>query len=284
MKYHDLLQECLERLRRGEPVDSIVAGRPQKAQLRQDLMLAASSKRAADSLPASTGARARLVFELRAERQRRESQRGVSGWLRAPALALAAVAVAAVLVFVALSAGYGPGGTAEASTLEGVVVENTDGVLTLQTDDGLQQVDVGRVSIVSAQGGASVDLASVEPGQFLVVRGDRARSGVFEARRIELRELAQLLSWCERNADPCKRVEAALAARVCAQEPETCQNIRTRLAELRRKLGAIDRLRDLKNRCDAGEQTACRETQSLCRANVEACKNMRDWLRSKRLQ
>jgi hypothetical protein len=289
MSYQNVLDECLTRLRRGESVDALVAAYPQHAdRLRGDLAAASAARTFTASLP-GVSATARQTFRanLQSQRASREVRPPRSLWPRfkTPAFAFAAVAGLAIALFVTLG-GVLPTQTAEAGTIEGVVVDTADGRLTLQTKDGVETITVQDTATVSDVAGSAVALASLEPGQFVTIRGSRRDAGEFQARRIELQAATRLEAWCEQFATSCVALERTLAQRAaeCVRDVPACQGIRTRLDLVREKIATAARLTTLQERCDGGQNAACRDIQAFCAANPAACESIRDWLRTRRLR
>ena len=288
MSYQDVLDECLGHLQRGEKIDALMAAHPEHApRLRADLAAVGTARSLSASLPpTSVESRQRFRAGLQAQRAVHASKAPPSLWPRfkAPAFAVAAIAAAVVALVVALG-GVIPSDTAEAGTIEGVVVEATDRQLTLQTEDGIETVRYEGAVQVSNESGQAVASASVEPGQFVTIKGERA-AGVFQARRIQLQATARLEAWCEQFASSCVELERGLSRRAseCARDLPACQSIRSRLDLVRGKIAAAARLTVLQERCDAGQLVACREIEAICANNPVVCESLREWLRSRSLR
>jgi hypothetical protein len=286
MKYEDVLAACLERMRRGEAIDALVAEHPAFAdQLRADLGAAGSLRAAASALPATTeAARARFAGELRAQRgavaARVKQRRGWFRWrLALPALAATAAAllVAAVLV----SGVVAPTDTAEAS-IEGVIVENDGSTMTLQTETGLQTVSIDEARLTGDDQGSLAGPGSLEPGQLILIRGTRAAASVV-AERITLRAYGEMRNWCDRYPAQCAEVEKALSQRAdnCAQNEILCQHIRDRLQQIRSEIASRRKLGDLRSGCEQGTAAACRELQDRCTSERPACAAIKDFLHNR---
>jgi hypothetical protein len=290
VSYEDILDQCLAAVRRGEDVEPLIATQPQFAErLRLDLAAAASARRLAGDLPLpSPAARQAFRASLASQREQRAAQQNRSFWpmFRVPALALGAVSVVVVIVGVVLAAGLLSSNTAEASSIEGVVVQNDNGALMVQTEGDVQTIEVQDSLTVSDDSGASVDLASIEPGQLVVIRGKPGGARVFRARRIELRAADQLRPWCRQHLVACAALDRTISQRAaeCTSDQPICQNIRSRLDQIRQELGAGSRLQQLQSSCDAGTRVDCREIVSFCNNNPGVCDSIRDWLRARRLQ
>lgn len=212
MKYPDILEACLERLRSGALVDDVVAEYPRFAdELRRDLAAAASARSVPAGLPpAGEGARARFQVELQSRRgaaAARLSKPG-GGWLRWSAAmpAIAASAAVLLLAVVLLGGVFSSSQTAEAA-VEGVVVDNDGTTLTLQTETGLQTISLADQATVSSDSGSALQLSSIEPGQLVLIRGARATKAAVVARRIQLRAAADVRTWCDRFPGQCAELE-----------------------------------------------------------------------------
>lgn len=286
MKYADILQSCIERLRHGEPLDAIITEHPQYAeQLRFDLSAAEASRSVSTRLPEpSSDARARFQLDLQAQRRVATTRPQRRVWLRWSILLPATAATAAaVLVVAALAAGVIlPTSTAEAS-FDAIVVANDGTNLTVQTDEGLQSVELSD-AVGADESGASVDPATLEPGQLVHVRGRKAEAAGIAARRIEARAAEALQAWCQRFEGACSTAERELTDRIdrCEQSPEVCSRVRARLQTLRNEIDARRRVSDLQRRCDNGNNAACREVQQLCSSERPVCAAIREWLRNHR--
>ncbi len=289
MRYEDVLEQCLATARRGEDVEPLIAAHPQFAeQLRLDLAAAASARRVATALP-GIGPTTRQAFRtnLAQQRQQQAARKQRSFWpaFRMPALALAAASAVVVIVAAVLVGGIFSTNTAEASTIEGVVVQNDSGTLTVQTDTDIQTIEVQNDLTVNDSTGAAIDLASLEPGQLVVIHGKPGGARVFRALRIELRAANDLLPWCQQHPIACREIERNISQRVsdCAADQLICQRIRDRLDQIKQQVNLSDRLQQLKDSCDGGTQTACREIVGFCQNNPGVCDTIRAWLRSRRL-
>ncbi len=293
MKYQDALEDSLARLRRGEDRGSVMALYPQFAdQLAVDLDVAVAAWRAPSNLPAPAAAsRQRFAADLAAERTKRQAapSRGAGGGLlsfRAPVFALGMAAAVALIAFVAFSGIIVPSNTAEAS-IEGVVVGNEAGVLTVQTEAGVRSIAVESGLSVSDESGANAELASLQPGQLLLIRGQSGSGETFVARRIEARTAAELQTWCINHAVACAALESQISQRVSecgSTETPACTTIRLRLQELRRQNEVLLRIKALQERCESGANVACREVAEYCRTNPGSCATIREWLRSRNLR
>lgn len=290
LSYRDILEESLVRVRQGEDAETIATSYPAVAeQLRADLAAAMMASRVSGALPAP-GASARPAFSasLAAEQRRRASRKHGGGWLssRTPAFGLAMAAAVALVFLVSIDSGPFSSETAEAGTIEGVVVDNSGGALTLRTGEGIESIAVEGTPAVSDEAGARVELASIEPGQLLEVQGKRRQAGVFVARRIQARTSEALQSWCERNGEACVALEGQISQRVaeCASQQRSCPAVASRLQVLRAQNAVLLRLKALQERCDNGGALACREIEQACRETPAACGPLREWLRNRNLR
>ena len=112
----------------------------------------------------------------------------------------AAVVLVAFVAFAALDRDNGP--TVEAATIEGVVLGNTEGNLTVQTLDALEQVSVPSDAAVSDAAGASIELARIAPGEVVVIQAQRRGDSVV-ARQVA-RLVANIETWCNDASDRCE--------------------------------------------------------------------------------
>lgn len=287
MKYEDALQQTIAALDTGADFEATVARFPEHAtRLRDDLALVRSARRAASTLPEpSSGRRARLSDALRVERVSRTSSPSQQrSWFGARGLTLAGAAAALLLLVVGLAfvSGGLPGSTAEASTIEGVVLDNNGDSLTLQTDKGVESVSVADgTSVVDASGGV-IQLSSIEPGQVARVQGKRVAAAKLKAKEVNLRDAAALVAFCGDSTASCVQLESALQARAesCDQTLPACRNLRARIDEVRSQVRVLTQLDDLRSRCQNGAQQACRELSNFCAQRGELCKNVAQRIRN----
>jgi hypothetical protein len=279
MRYEDALEECLQALRRGADLEQTLAGHPEHAdRLRADLAAATGLRALAASLPRPDAASARRLQAALAERRPRGTS---TRRLPAPAFALAALAAVALLAFAALSGSLG-GSSAQAATLEGVVLENSGSVLALQTDTGIESVQLAKDATITDDTGATIGLEGIEPGHLLQARGNRPAQGVFAARRISLKPPAELHAWCGLDLRRCLAGAQALQQRLdlCPETSNACIRARLRLAEVRALIGAVERAQGLRRDCEQGNRATCRELIGTCRQRPELCRPFATWLRS----
>jgi hypothetical protein len=285
MKYEDVLAACLDRMRRGEKIDALVAENPAFAdRLRGDLSAAGSLRGVAGGLPPTTETvRARFAGDLRARRSAAATPEKQGGWLRwrLALPALAATAAALLVAVVLVSGVVAPANTAEAS-IEGVIVENNGSTMTLQTETGLQTVSIDQASLTGDDVGSLIGPGSLEPGQLIFIRGTRAATNVV-AERITLRAYDEMRNWCDRYPAQCSEVEKALTQRAanCVQNEILCQHIRDRLQQIRGEIASRTKLGDLRSACEQGSAAACRELQQRCTSERPACAAIRDFLRNR---
>jgi hypothetical protein len=275
-RYTDALAICIEALRRGATLEEALTRVPSRyhSQLRVELETVQSLQRVAAGVaePANEGAKsASMRFrtelaELRAASEAKASAGHIWTPARAGAVAAVAIAVLAFGLFFGLRA---EDQTVEAATVEGVVVESTSGAMTLQTLDSLEQVTVPRSALIS-DGGGPIDLASIEPGQVVLVKGNRIAQGTVAARTVD-RIAAGLPAWCANQSDRCQQLEHRLqeTKQHCEGAPR-CLVAKERLASLLERLGELAALEDLGQKCR--ELPAdCRDLVRFCRAHDGIC-------------
>lgn len=276
LRYEDALQETLEASDHGTDVTTLLATHPEHAEdLRDDLDLIARLAAVAESVPPATPlarneAAGRMTAQLEAERA---SARPMPWWrFGGPGLPRYAVAVAVALVAVV---GFGllfdgRGATVEARTIEGIVVENAGGVLTMQTLDALETVRLPDGARVDDGAGTAIEARALEPGQVVVVDVERWDEDVTAVR--VRRQAAAVEAWCAGDLPRC----LALSQRLEATEREcrpaaTCGLPPERLVQLVQRLGESVRVERLKLACRDGVEAACRVLDTLCRERGDAC-------------
>jgi hypothetical protein len=279
--YADIFEEAFQAVRAGMPIEQVTARFPEHGgALRDDLELALNLRvhsRALPPPPATGSDRMRDV--LASERRRRAQRRGP--WLGLPLLSglLPRVVAVAVVVLAAIGLWRISGGlasfssTAEASTIEGVVVENQGEVLTLQTEEGVQSVRLTQASITDTDG-SPLEATGIEPGQFLQVSGKPLGAGLVAARKVRLQQQSELAAWCARHVAGCQASATHLQQRLdqCPTNAPACQAIGVRLQEVRALAAVILRLQDVKARCDGGQAASCRELNRACSERAEVCR------------
>ena len=285
MRYEDALEEALAAVRRGEDLDRVLARVPEHADaLRDDLRLTAAVRNYAGTIAPSPAARAtanqRLMSTLQAARSTHASGspspstgRGLAGGVRLPRFAMAAaVVLLAFAVFAALDRDSGP--SVEAATIEGVVLGNTEGSLTVQTLDALEQVTVPSDAAVSDATGASIDLSRIEPGEVVVIQAQRQGESVI-ARQVA-RLVANIEAWCNDASDRCEVLTDRLRdlEQGCEARPVACRVTLREINQLRLRAAETARLEGLKGRCRAGGPTGCDELASFCREHPALCANL----------
>jgi hypothetical protein len=137
--------------------------------------------------------------------------------------------VLAIVVLAVGLLGYGRGGTAEASVLEGVIVDRQDGSITLQTADRLERVVIPADAVLKDVSGASIGLDRLAVGEVVSIKVRRV-AGEVRARSIERLE-DSLEDWCAGN-DRCERV--------------------------------TDRLEQMQDSCRDGSAIDCRRLSGVC--------------------
>jgi hypothetical protein len=190
-----------------------------------------------------------------------------------PRLALAAAVVA--LAFIAFSVvDSGNGSSVEAATIEGVVLGNSDGALTVQTLDSLEEVTVPDNVAVSDASGGSINLQGINPGEVVLIQAQR-RDGAIVARRVE-RLVENIDTWCSDNSNRCETLSQQLqqAADQCSNRPIACRAVLQQIDQLRLRAADVARLESLKTRCRTGGANACQELANLCRDNTDICANL----------
>jgi hypothetical protein len=282
ISYADALELALQAMRRGEDPESVVARWPEHADaLRDDLRLRDSLQRYGATLPqaadaARTAASTRLMAQLQAGRTARiQAQSRPLPWYRRfglPRLAAATAVVALALIAVGFFSLRGGGtNTAEAATLEGVVLDNTDGNLTIQTLDTLEQVTVPADAQVSTADGSRISLDGIQVGQVVQVNGLR-RKGVVQAARIQ-RLADDVSKWCNDDSVPCQTLADKLnqAEQQCRDHPAICGAQIQRVTELRDRVAALAVLNNLKTRCQNREANACQAVVTFCEQHLDLC-------------
>jgi hypothetical protein len=279
--YGEALARCLEAVRQGRDVDAAIAAQParHRRRLREDAELAAAVSRFASGVagpgPAEEArARNRMLAELASARTPAGARPAGSGmrfgWMR---YAFAAVAFAALTAGAVLLVGpLGGDETAEAATIEGVVVASGDGRLTVQTLDGLEEVTVPLNAALLDGGGAPLELTAIEAGQVVQIRGTRGAGGRVAALEVR-RPAGGLAGWCADNPARCRRLADVLqeARERCAANPAACRAFAARLDGLIEDAGQVAELEDQKQRCREAGAPACRDFVSLCRLRPSAC-------------
>jgi hypothetical protein len=276
-RYTDALSICIEALRQGAALEEALTRVPPRyhQRLRLELETVQSLRRVAagvaepeDESAKSASMRFRTeLVELRAASETKASSGHIWTPARAGAVAAAAIAVLAFGLFFGLRA---EDQTVEAATVEGVVVESKSGAITLQTLDSLEQVTVPRGALISDASGGAIDLGSIEPGQVVLVKGNRIAQGTVAARTVD-RIAAGLPAWCANQSDRCQQLEHRLqeTKQRCEGSPR-CLVAKERLASLLERLGELAVLEDLGQKCH--ELPAdCRDLVRFCRTHDGIC-------------
>jgi hypothetical protein len=289
--YRDALEDCLQTMRARGDIEAAIARHPRHAaELRNDIALASAIRIAGSinkPLPGADGRaglrRAAALRDARAgmapaaTRQRRAGL--FEGWLRPAALAgLAALVLVAVGLTATGSVGSLGRGTAEAATVEGVVVENTNGTLSVQTSTGLETVSLDKSATVQDESSHVVAIADIAPGQVVRVQGKKANQGPLVAKQVISQPPADLRSWCVEHGDACQLLEQRIATQVsaCAAADVQCQRLKQPLTDARAALETITReMGALKDRCDAGGKPACQTLDKACKDHPVICQELR---------
>ena len=281
ISYQEALNRCLEAVREGRVLEDVIAGLPARyaERLREDAALAAEVRRNATAIPnpdpdAQRLAAARLGAELATARAARTAPRRVMSGFGVQRFALAGLVVAAVLAvaaFMLLPSGDGDG-TVEASTIEGVVVAGSEDSLTVQTLDRLEQITVPRDARLSDDSGAPLDIASIEAGQVVVVRGSRPPGGPLRAANVE-RLVNGLPGWCSDAPARCRQIARNLrdAQERCRNNPQACPALKERIEAVIDQVDGIANLEELKQRCREAGQDSCQDFVNLCRLRADLC-------------
>ena len=275
--YEDALDQAVEAVRRGKSLDDAVRRFPEHAEmLREDVRLtervaglasAVSAARPEARVDASRRLHAQLALKRDVASKPRWSL-GTFGWAR---YAVAAAFVAIALLGGGLLLGGGGGSTVEAATIEGVVVDNQDGTLTVQTLDALEQVQVPADTLVSDVAGASIGLGGIEAGQVVVVDLER-RGREVVAQRVQ-RYVESLEAWCAADSARCTVLTVGLehAQGQCLRTPVACRFAVERLEQLRLRASDSASLERLKAACRGGADGACRAIIAFCREQAHVC-------------
>jgi hypothetical protein len=279
VRYEDALQQVLEALRAGEGLEAVLSRFPEHAgALREDVRLTSTLTRLAPAVPSASlegrhAAAGRMQAQLASAREPAAARRSFSrGSLGRFALAAAVVVLAVVSAGLLLDS---RGQTVEAGTIEGVVVENEGGTLTVQTLDALERVRVPREAIVSDGAGASISLGGIEVGQVIVVdlqrRGNQATAG-----RVQ-RFVDSIEAWCTDDSTRCRMLSASLeqAQGQCQRVPAACIVAIDRLESLRLRASDSAALEELKQRCRGGDGASCRKIVRFCREHLVVCRGLR---------
>ena len=229
MRYEDALEDAIIAVRDGEDLERVLARVPEHADaLREDLRLTAAVRNYASVLAPSAAARATanqgLMAALQTERTAAATRPMRRSWFSAglPRVDIAAVVVLVALVaFAALDRDNGP--AVEAATIEGVVLGNSEGSLTVQTLDALEQVTVPSDAAVSDAAGASIELSRIAPGEVVVIQAQRRGEAVV-ARQVA-RLVANIETWCNDASDRCEVLTDRLRdlEEGCQSRPLACR-------------------------------------------------------------
>jgi hypothetical protein len=173
------------------------------------------------------------------------------------------------VAFAALDRGNGP--TVEAATIEGVVLENQGGSLTVQTLDALEEITVPSDAAVSDASGAVIGLDGIEPGE--VVRIQAQRRGQAVVAQQVARLVANIEAWCNDDSQRCDVLTDRLREleQNCQDRPVACRIALQEINQLRLRAAQTARMESLKTRCRGGGPFACDELASFCREHPDLC-------------
>jgi hypothetical protein len=287
--YREALEDCLGVMRAGGDLHAAVARYPQHADaLRDDVRVAYALRRAAATVSPPEGAESRASLRLanalreaRAEAQ--PARRGWSfGWLSGglrPAAGLAAIALVVVGLGLTgvVSNPLGSPSSVEAS-VEGVVVENRDGTLTLETPQGLTRVDLNQKPTIQDDALRLLTIADIEAGQVVRVEAKKTPQGQLIAKQVDRKPLNVLKDWCEDNGDACREVAPRLEAvsTQCRPGDMQCMRIQQSVRDVQTGLTQLTkRIQDLKARCEGREAPACRQLMQVCKDHPVVCGDLK---------
>ena len=280
LRYEDALEEAIAAVRKGETLADVLARTPEHASaLGEDLRLTAAvrsyARTVAPSGNARTAANQRLMATLQAERTAATKPARIDSRWKAPlprfAIAAAVVAVA-FFAFAALDRSNSP--TVEAATIEGVVLENEDGSLTVQTLDALEEITVPSDAAVSDAEGATIGLDGIAPGEVVRIQAQRRGQAVVAQRVARL--VANIETWCNDDSERCNVLTDRLheLEQNCQDRPVACRIALQEINQLRVRAAQTARLESLKTRCRAGGPFACEELATFCREHPDLCVNV----------
>jgi len=287
--YRDALEDCLQVMRSGGDVQAAIAQHPQHAtELRNDIALAAAIRGAGARVETPAGAEGRAGLRMAAalrELRTTEASRlpapraGIFGNLGAflRPIAIAGIAMLVLAVGLGVIGGLGGGGTAEASTLEGVVVENSNGTLQVQTNTGLETVSFENSAQVQDESSNYVAVADIAVGQVIKAQG-KASNGRFVAKQALSKSPAEIKTFCTDHPDACQQLLPRLEAQINACTPAgspACQRLQQPLQDTRNALQALTtELTNLKDRCEGGNRNACKARDKSCKQHPLICSEL----------
>src|SRR5207237_805580 len=97
--------------------------------------------------------------------------------------------------------------SAEAATFDGVVAENANGVLTVQTASSLETVQIDAVARVVDNSGAKLGIGDLMAGVVVTVKGKRLANGKIVAVRVDRLPPAAFKDWCDAHGDQCRQLK-----------------------------------------------------------------------------
>lgn len=274
--YAEALAFTLDAVGRDGDLEAALALVPERyhRQLREDAGIAEVLRHTGRRLPPPAPSQAHSASQRLHAELRSVSHRPHRRWRRLldpPRLAFAAAVIAVALVGVRLALPSGSGHQAEAATLQGVVVETSSESLTVQTPRTLEKITVPKDAFVADDSGTVINLSRIEPGEVVVIQGNRREQGEVAARSVS-RATPKLESWCAAHAEPCRNLlrRLELTRQRCAHSPD-CSIAAAKL------LQAIERVQDsgvdeLLQVC-AHEADGCKELDSFCLSEPGICLN-----------
>jgi hypothetical protein len=293
ISYEEALNDCLEVIHTGGAIGQAVARYPEHIEaLRDDLRIAYALRRAALSVAPPEGAETRASLRLanalreaRAEAQpARRAGAAPFGWLSGALRPVAVVGLAVVALIVfglsatgSLSSPFSGATSAEAATVEGVVVENSNDTLTLETPQGLTRVDLRQKPTIQDDALKLLTVADLEAGQVVRIEAKKTAQGLV-AKKVDRKPINILKNWCAENGDACHEVAPRLEAvsLQCRPGDQQCQRIQQSVQDLQAGLKQLSqRILDLKNRCNDRDGAACRQLMMLCKDHQLVCADLK---------
>jgi hypothetical protein len=183
---------------------------------------------------------------------------------------MALVVVVAVFVALRTLGGY----AAEASELEGVVVEKSQDTLVLLAAEGLREVKLPAGTPIADEAGDSLGIGAIDVGQVVLVKlKGKAQETV--ARAVQRRS-AGIEAWCSSQVDRCPSLAAEVGKieERCGDAAAACAQGLNQLRELQVRADQIAKLQQLHEACQARRPAACLELANSCRDRVDLCRRL----------